>query len=254
VPAKADGYVDPPSFGRIVYGITGGQVVLPQDAWQGAYPDGSGTIAYPGDSAFNGAASAKYVGDALGTGYSFAGAGGAGAVNATAVSGVFGGASASSEVFATKLGYISSDGATAAISVYTTPSISTLTEVFGAGSVVGSSSLVTVTNPFGLAYTSTSPLYAYYSDDPSNNTGTAANKLYNHIKAYAGTGAWAGYYFVGFEDVNFDTSGAGYRRFDYNDSVMWMTIETVPEPAFYQMGGLLGLGALGLFRLRRRSA
>jgi len=262
IPAKADGYVDPPSFGRIVYGMTLGQVVLPLDAWRGSYPDASGPVSYPGDGSFNGAASTTYAGDTFGTpgantGYYYSYITGTlgQSVNASAVSGVFGGMVASSKVTAMKLGYVSTNGANATISVFSVPSVSTLTTVFDPTDAVGSLKVTPpIDNPFGLAYTSTSPLYAYYSDNPSNNTGTAANKLYNHIKAYAGTGDWAGYYFVGFEDVNFDSSGAGYHRFDFNDSVIWMTIETVPEPAFFQMAGLLSLGAFGLLRLRRRAS
>ena len=268
-PAKADVYVDPPSFGRIVYGMTGGQIVLPQAAWEGAYPDGSGTVIAPNDLGFGGGpvvvgVQTRYAGDLFGTpgsntGYDFAGAGGAGAVNATAVTPVFGsGLLPKADVVATKLGFISQDGWQSAISVYKAPSISPLTTLFGINTNAGSVNSVTVGEPFGMAYTSSTYGFAYYSDNPANNTGTAANQLYNHIAAYQVTdpmSTFYGDYFVGFEDVNFDTAGnPGYHRFDYNDSVIQMSFTEVPEPAFYQMAGLLTLGAFGLLRLRRRSA
>jgi len=265
IPAKADPFVDPPSFGRIVYGMTGGAVVLPQDAWQGAYPDGSGTAALPADAAFGGGAivigsQTRYTGDLFGTpgsntGYDFAGVGGAGAVNAVSVAPVFGsgGSNTSASILALKLGFISADGWNSIVSVYPTPSVSPLVTLFGVNTNAGSLNAVSVGNPFAFAYTDTVTGNTYYSDIPANNDGTAANKLYNHVVAYTSS-ALPGVYFVGFEDVNFDTAGnPGYHRFDYNDSVIAMTFEEVPEPAFYQMAGLLGLGAFGLLRSRKRA-
>jgi len=262
-PAKADAFVDPPSFGRIVYGMTGGTVILPQDAWEGAYPDGSGTTALPGDASFGGGAitpggQIHYTGDLFGTpgsntGYDFAGVGGAGAVNAAAVAPVFGsGTKPTANLLSLKLGFISADGWNSAISVFATPSISPLTSLFSTNTQAGTLNNATVGDPFGFAYTDTVTGNTYYSDIPANNDGTAANKLYNHIHAYTST-ALPGVYFIGFEDVNFDTIGnPGYHRFDYNDSVIAMTFEEVPEPAFYQMAGLLSLGAFGLLRARKR--
>lgn len=261
-PARADVYVDPPSLGRIVYGMTGGAVVLPADAWQGDYPDGSGTPLAPNDAGFAGGAivvgaQIRYAGDAVGAGWNFTTVGGAGAVNAAAVTPVFNPGGSASKILSTKLGFISTEGWNSTVSAYTTPSISPLTTLFAANTNAGATSLKTVTNPVGLAYTSAIDAFAYYSDNPANNTGSAANKLYNHIKAYqadASTGIYAGLYFVGFEDLNFEPAGSKYHRFDYNDTVIQMSFEAVPEPAFYQMAGLLSLGAFGLLRLRRRSA
>jgi hypothetical protein len=125
-----------------------------------------------------------------------------------------------------------------------------------------------VGNPFAFKYWSDGsaspiiPAFDYYSDNSANNSGYAANQLYSHMLAYQVTDPLSNYvgtWFVGFEDINFNVKGSpngsnGYHRFDYNDSVVSMTFEAVPEPAFYQMAGLLSLGAFGLLRARRRSA
>jgi len=263
-PAKADPYVDPPSFGRIVYGMTGGAVVLPQEAWEGAYPDGSGTSALPGDAAFGGGPVAtigqiRYAGDLFGVpganfGYDFAGVGGLGAVNSTAVATVFGtGTKPTADLLTLKLGFVSNQGWESAVSVYPTPSVSPLVPLFGTHTQAGAVSGVSVGDPFAFNYSSALYGFSYYSDNPANNTGTAANQLYNHMRAYTSS-ALPGIYFIGFEDVNFDTPGnPGYRRFDYNDTVIAMEFNEVPEPAFFQMAGLLGLGAFGLLRMRKRA-
>jgi len=276
-PAKADTYVDPPSFGRIVYGITGGTVVLPQDAWTGAYPDGSGTIANPNDAAFGGGAilvgtKKQYAGDNFGapgtnTGISWSTVSGGVTSVAKNLSGVFssGTGAAHDMVVSTKLGFVASYGWESQIGVYGAnggalpASVATL---FGAhtGATTGASTLVD--DPFAFEYSCTgvpnvAPAFSYYSDNAANNSGFPQNKLYSHFLAYQVTDPtninWYGHWFVGFEDTNFNVTN-NYHRFDYNDNVIDMTFEAIPEPAFFQMAGLLGLGALGMFRARRRSA
>jgi len=284
-PARADAWVDPPSFGRIVFGITGGTVVLPQDAWQGAYPDGSGVAATPADSAFGGSAilvgtTKQYEGDMgalLGTRgtnfYDYATAVAyAGGVTGTATNpaGVWDSGSLTKPkdlIISTKLGFVASYAWESQIGVYgsdgsSKPASGDVVTLFANETGAGTVNSVTVDNPFAFKYWSDGtvkiPTFDYYSDNPANNSGTAANQLYNHVAAYEVTDVnnpFYGYWFVGFEDTNFNVKGQpGYHRFDFNDSVIAMTFEAVPEPAFYQMAGLLSLGAFGLLRMRRRSS
>jgi len=296
-PARADAFVDSPSFGRIVFGMTGGTVVLPQDAWQGAYPDGSSTTILPNpqDTAFGGAAvttghTMQFAGDqgalagTAGTnfGYDYAGAllynGGATTV-ATNASGIWDSGDPTKPqdlVRAFKYGFKAAYAWESQIGIYeadgvTKPLVGDVVTVFGAHTNAGDSVPlpgVTVDNPFAFKYWSDGsvspaiPAFDYYSDNAANNSGYAANTLYSHFLAYQVTDPLSAYYndwFIGFEDHNFNVKGAppgqiGYNRFDFNDTVIEMDFEAVPEPAFYQMAGLLSLGAFGLMRMRRRTS
>jgi len=281
-PARADAYVDAPSFGRIVYGLTGGTVVLPKDAWQGAYPDGSGPTTTGNDAGFGGGAILvgtvkQYVGDSMGTpganfGFDYATAlasvGGTETSVLNNASGMFdsGSLMPKDAIVSLKLGFVASYAKASAIGVYgsdgvTKPTSGDVVSLFAPGASAGTVGTATVDNPFAFIYesagSSSIPAFDYYSDNPANNSGYAANKLYNHVLSYQITDAsnpFYGYWFIGFEDTNFNTKGnPGYHRFDYNDSVIMMSFEAVPEPAFYQMAGLLSLGAFGLLRMRRRS-
>lgn len=290
-PARADAFVDSPSFGRIVYGLTGGLVVLPQDAWQGAYPDGSGTSTLPNppDTSFGGAAmlvgtTKQYAGDVVNPargltapgadfGIDYAAAvtynGGSDTsvlVNATGVFSSGPGAPANL-IEATKLGFVAGYGWESQVGVYgsdgtTKPAPGDVVTLFGAHTTAGTSITTTVDNPFAFKYwsegTAKVPAFDYYSDNPANNSGTATNQLYNHVMAYKVTDVanpFFGTWFVGFEDTNYDVKGTrGYHRFDFNDTVIAITFEAIPEPAFYQMAALMSLGALALLRVRRRDA
>jgi len=57
-------------------------------------------------------------------------------------------------------------------------------------------------------------------------------------------------YYVAFEDKAFTDSSADY---DYNDNLIFVRAYTgqVPEPAFVQLAGLMGLAGLGVLRMRR---
>lgn len=258
VPAKADAYVDSPSFGRIVYGMTGGTVVLPQDAWQGDFPTGASSVALPNDASFAGGSvlvsgQLRYTGDAMGVGKDFVGVGGAGAVNAISVPTVFGNTLSlpKDKVIATKLGFISSYGWNSKIDIYQSPGGS-LVNLFGINTNAGTASGAKIVgDPFAFHYRSNDNAVDYYSDNTALNTGNAINQTLNHVKAYYY--APTNKYYIGFEDWNYDTSGLSRKRFDYNDSVIEMSFRAVPEPAFYQMASLLSLGAFGMFRMRRRS-
>jgi hypothetical protein len=288
-PARADAYVDSPSFGRIVFGMTGGAVVLPQDAWQGAYPDGSGPTILPNpqDSAFGGGViqvgvgNFEYQGDLFGTpgsnlGYNYAGAV-AYAGGATSVvknpNGLFGPdptnpATPQDHLFTMKLGYKSSYGWESQIGVFggesgAKPALGDVSTLFGVHSNAGDqNNTVVVDNQFAFKYwsdgTTKVPAFDYYSDNSGNNSGYPANTNFSHVLAYMvndPSSTYNGTWFVGFEDTNYSgKGGASYHRFDFNDNVIMMTYEAVPEPAFYQMAGMLSLGAFGLLRMRRRSA
>jgi len=272
--------------------MTGGLVVLPQDAWQGAYPDGSGPSALPNplDTTFGGAAvtvgtSSQYGGDLFGTpganfGYDYAGAiayaGGATTVvqNTTGMWDSGNPNRPQDAIASTKLGFRAGYAWESQIGVYgadgsTKPAVGDVSTLFGVHTSAGTvNNSVVVDNPFGFKYWSngsaspTVPAFDYYSDNPANNSGYAPNQLYSHMLAYQVTDPQSLYYgtwFIGFEDQNFNSKGApvgqiGYHRFDFNDNVISMTFEAVPEPAFYQMAGLLSLGAFGLLRMRRRSS
>jgi len=287
-PAKADAYVDAPSFGRIVYGLTGGLVVLPQDAWQGAYPDASGPTTTPADTSFGGGAILvgtikQYAGDLVNASRGLASPGSDTGIDYSAAvaynggvttvllnsTGIFNSGSIKPKdlVVSTKLGFVAAYAWESQVGVYgadgvTKPSTGDVATLFGTHTGAGNVGTATVDNPFGFKYWSTGtskiPAFDYYSDNAANNSGYAPNQLYTHTKAFLVTDASNPYYgtwFVGFEDTNFNTKGKpGYHRFDYNDTVIAMTFEAVPEPAFYQMAGLLGLGALGLLRRRRATS
>lgn len=270
--ARADVWVDKPSFGRIVYGMTGGACTLPADAWQGYYPDGSGTAAVPGDITFGGGpvvvgAQVHYAGDlapVAARDWAWVNAN-PGAVNATPyllntfTNGVGG---PQDKVWSVKLGFISDYGWESEVKVHKATGVkpgAMTTLIPKHTNAAAGLYTATVNDPFSFAYVSAgagaTPPYAYYMENPAWNTGTAANKLYSHVKAYHWLAGSTDVWFLGFEDWNFDSPGGianGYHRFDWNDTVIAMTY-AVPEPAFYQMLGLFGLGALGLAKARRRA-
>jgi len=159
-------------------------------------------------------------------------------------------------VIATKLGFISNYGWESEVDVHqatgSQPGAGDLVTLFAKHTDAASSASVLVGDPFAVAYMSTGAVknpFAVYSEDPAWNTGSAANKLYNHVKAYQVTsGTYAGVYFLGLEDWSYENTGAKHRRFDWNDTVVQMSVEAVPEPAFYQIAVLIGLGSIGFVR------
>jgi len=263
VPAKADPYVDTPSLGRIVYGVTGGSVVLPSDAWTGSVPGVSGTTAVPNDWSYSQLQDLvnhpEYAGDdslPAASKYAWYDTGTSSLVYSAAADhtadgtlGVTAGITASDvtkaltfpagDVLAIKLAYVSDYGTKEGIWVHD----SSYHQLLAAGTIATASGSVASVGDLWSLYCGATSLVSV--DSAILDAG------YNHFKAYyVGSGPNTGHYYVGVEDWPND----GSTRWDWNDTVLDITIQTVPEPAFYQMGGLLGLGALGLFRLRRRSA
>jgi len=283
LPAKADPYVDAPSFGRIVYGMTGGLVVLPLDAWQGDYPTPPSSPTTGNDAGFTGApilagTSKQYVGDQFGTpgsntGYTYGyitGTLSQAVTTATVGSGVFSSGSVLPEdyIVSTKIGFVASYAWLSEVGVYTQGSPGSVDTLIPAntGASLTNNYTDTLNDPFAFKYFSaggmvgpyTVPAFDYYSDpgDYALNSGATANQI-NHMLAYyindASAGAYNNTWFIGFEDQSYDTSGGGHKRFDFNDTVINMTFQAVPEPAFFQLAGLLALGGFGLLRARRRA-
>lgn len=80
------------------------------------------------------------------------------------------------------------------------------------------------------------------------NTETTLN---NKFIAHANTYGWtSGTGDVRVLNLTWETSTLGYQRGTPAQDVL--TIVPIPEPVFFQLGVLSGLGGLGLFRFRRR--
>jgi len=272
-PANADS----PSFGRIVYGMTGGTVVLPKDAWQTIDISFNG-LAYTQNKFGSNPAYLSYAGDTQGfTNYAAAAAAnsivgnngntneaGAGIVTSGNGGGAFTGPLTNTFVFAAKLGFRAGLGPWATTHVYTadtsastTPPVlsadtgagpypDTSTVLFSADDEAGAFASKTVKNPFSFADTSTANPFGrswkFYSQDKLNATVDPGTP--KHIKIYSANFLGTATYFLGFED----TIKGDY---DYNDSVIMATFTAVPEPMFFQLGALLAIGGTCLWRMRR---
>jgi len=263
VPAKADPYVDPPSFGRIVYGVTGGAIVLPSDAWTGYVPGVGGTTAVPADVTYSQLQDLvnhpEYAGDnslPAAKAYAWYDMGTSKLVYNDTNDGIADGNLVETagvissditkvltfpggDVTAVKLAYISDYGTKESIWAHD----GSYHQLLAAGSIATSIGTVN----------SVGDLWSLYCDATSLVSVDSAvlDAGYNHFKAYyVGEGDFTGHWYVGVEDWPND----GSTRWDWNDTVLDITIETVPEPAFFQMAGLLSLGAFGLLRLRRRAS
>lgn len=269
-PANAD----PPSFGRIVYGMTAGFVVLPQDAWQASDSTyGGGQVTYTKAGFPTGFVA--YQGDAFGTqtyataaaANSIAGVdgntdqGGSGIDTSGTTGGAFsGGPTPNTFIFAAKLGFRASFGPWTDTYVYhattpaTTPTLTSADLLFSENDEAGTVASKTVANPFGFAAVSASdnpyvptlvPAYKWYSQDSLN--AAADTDVAKHIKAYSADILGTKFYFFGFEDKTRKQGG----DYDYNDMVFQATFTAVPEPMFFQLGALLAIGGVCLWRMRR---
>ncbi len=96
-------------------------------------------------------------------------------------------------------------------------------------------------------YDSTNNLYfGSYSDGflADLTSGSLANEKIQLISMQTGS-AWANGFTGLLDGLRIETS---------NGDIGQVNFEAIPEPAFFQMGALIGMSGLGLLRLRRRSA
>jgi len=234
---------EPPSFGRLVYGASNGTIVLPQNAWLG------------NDTNYGGGVAFDYGPDTFGSiGYGQAlinsGAGGNGAFGNNGAAGVFGSATGLdtnvdgpagggtfpgvSSAATLSVGKIAGFGANTSLKYYTPNNTATLFNVNLNGTT-------NVTNPFAFAIKNTVNAggFTFYQQDAANPVGSKQAKIYKDTFDT---------YWIGFEDIALNNGSDA----DYNDFVFSAVLTPIPEPAFYQMAGLLIAGGVGFVRLRRR--
>ena len=94
----------------------------------------------------------------------------------------------------------------------------------------------------------------YMLDSSANPTGWWGNSVFGKLYVSTEMSGNEIKYVFGFED-NQLRNGWDPRKPDYQDIYGLITVQAVPEPAFYQLAGLTLLGGFGLRRvLRRRSS
>jgi hypothetical protein len=234
------------SFGRIVYGAMG--VVLPKEAWLGDVADSM----YDGTSPIIDAdGNVRYESWLLTGFYDYTSIeNGTLVVNASLVpSGTLTTEYDTSLVVGALL-FSSDTGWESTISLYQVFSTATLVPIIDPHTEAGYIHLVHVGTPFAFAYSTALPgggASSSYSADPWLNTGFLPG--IENIRIYTvDSGICTGMGFVGFEPGRTSASIGGW-----NDSVVAFDYLPIPEPAFYQMGGLLFLGALGMLRITYRA-